>query len=142
PAPARQWPGRPTRQWSGRSVAGPETPVGPRAEPAETARGPRGHHGGVSSPMTVSSALRKAWWVLVLGAVLGAVVGLVVDLRLAGADYTSSSQVLISGGGSAESSDAAYNSNQYINQRMSTYAQLASSDQVVVPASKQLGIDS
>ena len=47
--------------------------------------------------MTVSSALRKAWWVLVLGAVLGAVVGLVVDLRLAGADYTSSSQVLISG---------------------------------------------
>ena len=92
--------------------------------------------------MTVSSALRKAWWVLVLGAVLGAVVGLVVDLRLAGADYTSSSQVLISGGGSSDSSDSAYNSNEYINQRMSTYAQLASSDQVVVPASKQLGIDS
>ena len=92
--------------------------------------------------MTVSSALRKAWWVLVLGAVLGAVVGLVVDLRLAGADYTSSSQVLISGGGSSNSSDSAYNTNQYINQRMSTYAQLASSDQVVVPASRQLGIDS
>ncbi len=132
----------PARSRAGRSVARPATPVGSRAEPPETARGPRGHHGGVSSPMTVSSALRKAWWVLVLGAVLGAVVGLVVDLRLAGADFTSSSQVLISGGGSSDSSDSAYNANQYINQRMSTYAQLASSDQVIQPASRQLGIDS
>ena len=39
--------------------------------------------------MTVTSALRKAWWVLVLGAVLGAVVGLVVDLRVSGQGYTS-----------------------------------------------------
>ncbi len=91
--------------------------------------------------MTVTSTLRRAWWLPVLGVVLGAALGLYLGLQLVGAGYTSTSQVLISGGGTPDSSDSAYNSNQYINQRMSTYAQFASSDQVVTPAGRELGVD-
>lgn len=89
----------------------------------------------------VRTAGRTARWFLLGGAVLGAVVGLVVGLRLAGADYTSSAQVLLGPADAVDKSSSTYDNNQYVNQRMSTYAQIATSDRVTGPAARQLGGD-
>jgi capsular polysaccharide biosynthesis protein len=69
------------------------------------------------------------------------VVGGYLSNRLNNAVYTSSSQVLMTGQGDPAQPDSAYSSNQYVNQRMTTYAQIASSAQVTAPAAKALGTD-
>ncbi len=89
----------------------------------------------------VRTAGRTARWFLLGGAILGAVVGLVVGLRLAGADYTSSAQVLLGPADAVDKSSSTYDNIQYVNQRMSTYAQIATSDRVTGPAARQLGGD-
>jgi capsular polysaccharide biosynthesis protein len=85
-----------------------------------------------------------AWWqwLLAAGAVVGLLVGAYFSNRLSNAVYTSSAQVLMTGQGDPEQPDTAYTSNQYVNQRMTTYAQIASSAQVTGPAAQSLGTDS
>lgn len=89
--------------------------------------------------MTATFALRRAWWLVVLGAVLGAVVGLLLDLATSGPGTVSSSETLVSGNGTSNASDT-YNAEQYVSQRASTYAQFVTSDAVLRPASQELGI--
>jgi capsular polysaccharide biosynthesis protein len=84
-----------------------------------------------------------AWWqwLLAAGVVLGLVAGGYFGNRMSNAVYTSSAQVLMTGQGDPEQPDTAYTSNQYVNQRMTTYAQIASSAQVTAPAAQALGTD-
>lgn len=89
---------------------------------------------------TYSSWLRRRWWVVGLCLVLGLALGLGSGLRLAGSGYSSSAQLLISGGGSpGDQSDSAYDSN-YLDQRMPLYAQAATSGDVLAAASRRLGV--
>ena len=85
-----------------------------------------------------------AWWqwLLAAGVVIGLVAGGYLGNRFANAVYTSSSQVLMTGQSDPTQPDTAYASNQYVNQRMTTYAQIASSAQVTAPAAQSLGTDS
>jgi capsular polysaccharide biosynthesis protein len=84
-----------------------------------------------------------AWWqwLLAAGAVVGLLAGAYFSNRLSNAVYTSSAKVLMTGQGDPEQPDTAYTSNQYVNQRMTTYAQIASSAQVTGPAAQSLGTD-
>jgi capsular polysaccharide biosynthesis protein len=84
-----------------------------------------------------------AWWqwLLAAGVVIGLLGGAYFSNRLSNAVYTSSAQVLMTGQGDPEQPDTAYTSNQYVNQRMTTYAQIASSAQVTAPAAQALGTD-
>lgn len=81
-------------------------------------------------------------WLVAAGAVVGLVAGFFVGNRAANSPYTSSAEVLMTGQGDPTQVDSAYSSNQYVNQRMSTYAQIASSAQVTGPAARALGTDS
>jgi capsular polysaccharide biosynthesis protein len=85
-----------------------------------------------------------AWWqwLLAAGVVIGLLGGAYFSNRLSNAVYTSSAEVLMTGQGDPEQPDTAYTSNQYVNQRMTTYAQIASSAQVTTPAAQALGTDS
>jgi capsular polysaccharide biosynthesis protein len=85
-----------------------------------------------------------AWWqwLLAAGVVIGLLGGAYFSNRLSNAVYTSSAEVLMTGQGDPEQPDTAYTSNQYVNQRMTTYAQIASSAQVTGPAAQALGTDS
>ncbi|MET0237491.1 MAG: hypothetical protein ABW224_22785 [Kibdelosporangium sp.] len=85
-----------------------------------------------------------AWWhwLLAAGVVIGLLGGAYLSNRMNNAVYISASQVLMTGQGDPEQPDSAYTSNQYVNQRMTTYAQIASSAQVTGPAAQSLGIDS
>jgi capsular polysaccharide biosynthesis protein len=80
-------------------------------------------------------------WLLAAGVVVGLLAGAYFGNRLGNAVYTSSAQVLMTGQGDPEQPDTAYTSNQYVNQRMTTYAQVASSAQVTGPAAQALGTD-
>lgn len=80
-------------------------------------------------------------WLLAAGVVIGLVAGAYLSNKLTNAVYTSSSQVLMTGQGDPTQPDTAYSANQYVNQRMSTYAQIASSAQVTAPAAQSLGVD-
>ncbi|TCO65129.1 YveK family protein [Actinocrispum wychmicini] len=80
-------------------------------------------------------------WLLAAGVVVGLLGGAYLSNKLTNAVYTSSSQVLMTGQGDPTQPDTAYTSNQYVNQRMSTYAQIASSAQVAAPAAQSLGVD-
>jgi capsular polysaccharide biosynthesis protein len=84
-----------------------------------------------------------AWWqwLLAAGVVIGLLTSGYLSGRLANALYTSSSQVLMTGQGDPAQPDSAYASNQYVNQRMTTYAQIVSSAQVTVPAAQAVGTD-
>lgn len=84
-----------------------------------------------------------AWWqwLLAAGVVIGLLGGAYFSNRLSNAVYTSSSQVLMTGQSDPAQPDTAYASNQYVNQRMTTYAQIASSAQVTSPAAQALGTD-
>ncbi|ONI73138.1 hypothetical protein ALI144C_45170 [Actinosynnema sp. ALI-1.44] len=85
-----------------------------------------------------------AWWqwLLAAGVVVGLLGGVYFSNRLSNAVYTSSSQVLMTGQSDPAQPDTAYASNQYVNQRMTTYAEIASSAQVTGPAAQVLGTDS
>lgn len=80
-------------------------------------------------------------WLLAAGVLIGLAGGGYVGNKMANAEYTSSSQVLVTGQANAEQLDGAYASNQYANQRMTTYAQIVSSAQVTGPAAQVLGTD-
>jgi capsular polysaccharide biosynthesis protein len=80
-------------------------------------------------------------WLAAAGVVVGLVAGFYVGNRAANSPYTSSAEVLMTGQGDPTQVDSAYSSNQYVNQRMSTYAQIASSAQVTAPAARALGTD-
>nr|WP_042177673.1 hypothetical protein [Kibdelosporangium sp. MJ126-NF4]CEL12753.1 Tyrosine-protein kinase EpsD [Kibdelosporangium sp. MJ126-NF4]CTQ93513.1 Tyrosine-protein kinase EpsD (EC 2.7.1.112) [Kibdelosporangium sp. MJ126-NF4] len=84
-----------------------------------------------------------AWWqwLLAAGVVVGLIGGAYFSNRLSNAVYTSSSQVLMTGQSDPAQPDTAYASNQYVNQRMTTYAQIATSAQVTGPAAQVLGTD-
>ncbi|MEV4311893.1 hypothetical protein [Actinocrispum sp. NPDC049592] len=84
----------------------------------------------------------KWWhWLIAAGVVVGLVAGGYLSNKFANAVYTSTSQVLMTGQGDPAQPDTAYSSNQYVNQRMTTYAQIASSAQVTAPAAQTLGTD-
>lgn len=79
-------------------------------------------------------------WVIVAGLLAGALIGLVLG-QSAGTSV-STSELLVSGSISLDpNTDTALQSNQYVSQRMPTYAQLASSDVVTGPATEQLGLE-
>lgn len=84
-----------------------------------------------------------AWWqwLLAAGVVVGLLGGAYYSNRLSNAVYTSASEVLMTGQSDPNQPDTAYTSNQYVNQRMTTYAQIASSAQVTAPAAQALGVD-
>ncbi|ALG14095.1 hypothetical protein [Kibdelosporangium phytohabitans] len=84
-----------------------------------------------------------AWWqwLLAAGVVVGLLGGVYFSNRLSNAVYTSSSQVLMTGQSDPAQPDTAYASNQYVNQRMTTYAEIAASAQVTGPAAQVLGTD-
>ena len=88
-------------------------------------------------------SLRAPWWawVLVAGLVVGGAGGGWLSHHLDAKPYTSSSQVLVSGRFTDNQVDSAYTSNQYVDQRMSTYAAVANSEQVTGPAARQLHSD-
>ncbi|HWE91244.1 MAG TPA: hypothetical protein VG317_17420 [Pseudonocardiaceae bacterium] len=86
-------------------------------------------------------AVRWRRWVIVVGFVVGAAGGWYGYHHEITAPYTSSSQVLINGRFSDNQVDSAYTADQYVDQRMSTYAEIASSEQVAGPAAKVVGVD-
>ncbi|MCD2191156.1 hypothetical protein [Actinomycetospora soli] len=89
----------------------------------------------------IGALLRRRWRALVVGALLGAGVGLLVaDVAAASGDL-STSQVLLSAGIEAtRGSAASASTNQYVNQRMATDAELVTSDVVLFPAARELGM--
>lgn len=80
-------------------------------------------------------------WLAVAGLLVGLLAGGYLGNRMSNALYTSAAQVLMTGQGDPTQPDTAYTSNQYVNQRMTTYAQIASSAQVTAPAAQALGTD-
>ncbi|MET0136613.1 MAG: hypothetical protein ABW215_23740 [Kibdelosporangium sp.] len=91
----------------------------------------------------MKSLRNVAWWqwLAAAGLVVGLLAGGYLGNRMSNAVYTSSAQVLMTGQGDPTQPDTAYTSNQYVNQRMTTYAQIASSAQVTAPAAQALGAD-
>jgi capsular polysaccharide biosynthesis protein len=87
-------------------------------------------------------AVRWWGWAIVVGVVLGVVVGIAGYLKIADAPYTASTQVLVTGRFSDSQVDSALSANQYVDQRMSTYAEVADSEQVTGPAARDLRTDS
>lgn len=88
----------------------------------------------------MKQTVRAARWMIVVGLVIGAVVGLAVDLNLDHRTVSATSQITLSNGAvGAESADAADTNNEYITNKMATYATLATSDDVLGPASAALG---
>lgn len=81
-------------------------------------------------------------WLAVAGLLVGLAAGGYLGNKMSNAPYTSTAQVLMTGQGDPTQPDTAYTSNQYVNQRMTTYAQIASSTQVTAPAAQALGTDS
>ncbi|MCD2198137.1 hypothetical protein LQ327_32685 [Actinomycetospora endophytica] len=85
-------------------------------------------------------AARTMRRLLVLGALLGALIGLFAGLLLDRSTVSSESQIVFSvGTGINGSADAAATENQYLGNRMTTYAELTQSDRVLGPAARQLG---
>ncbi|WP_031466266.1 YveK family protein [Sciscionella sediminilitoris] len=84
--------------------------------------------------------LRDNWWLTatLAGALLGVLVMLGVSLYLGTRPVTATAQILATPGPSKSGSDI-YTADQYVSQRMSTYAGLATSDRVVQPAAAGLG---
>jgi len=92
--------------------------------------------------MESMKGLRRWWWLLGIALVFGAGVGLAIHDRIASAETTSRSEVLVTGLFTDEEVDNAFTSNQYVNQRMSTYAEIASSELVAAAAADALGVES
>lgn len=78
---------------------------------------------------------------LVVGAIIGLIVGGGIGYYLNKQPYTATSQILVSARDTSDSDSGGgdvYSGDQYVSQRMSTYAQVATSDQVVQPAANVL----
>jgi capsular polysaccharide biosynthesis protein len=77
---------------------------------------------------------------LLLGVLLGALAGLLAGLHLDRAPVVSESQVVLSVGPAFRAStDAASTEDQYLSNRLTTYADLALSDRVLGPVAQQMG---
>jgi capsular polysaccharide biosynthesis protein len=87
--------------------------------------------------------LRVRWWtwVLVAGLVAGGAGGYWLCHHLNAKPSTSTSQVLVSGRFTDNQVDSSYTANQYVDQRMSTYAAVADSEEVTGPAARALRSD-
>lgn len=84
--------------------------------------------------------LRSVRWVVVVGMVVGALVGLFLDLHLDRLPVSSTAQLVVSDGtGAPASSDAAATEASYLANKMPTYAQFATSDDVLGPAAAAVG---
>jgi capsular polysaccharide biosynthesis protein len=78
--------------------------------------------------------------VLVVGVLLGGLAGLGAGLGLARSTVASTAEILVSvGPGIQGSADAVATEDQYLSNRMTTYAALAVSDRVLGPAAGRLG---
>jgi capsular polysaccharide biosynthesis protein len=86
-------------------------------------------------------ALRWWGWAIVAGVLLGVLAGFAGYQQIVGAPYVSSAQVLVTGRFSDSQVDSALSANQYVDQRMSTYAEVATSEQVTGPVARVLGSD-
>lgn len=84
------------------------------------------------------------WWVPVLAIVVGSTLGYLA-VGATASDPSSTSAVLVLGtfppDPEVNAADAALSSNQYVNQRMPTYPQIAVSDIVTGPATEELGLE-
>ncbi len=88
----------------------------------------------------VRAALRSARWVLVVLILVGAVGGLLLDLHLDRQPESSTAQLVVADAtGAPASSDSAKTVQSYIENQMSTYATLATSDDVLGPAATGAG---
>jgi capsular polysaccharide biosynthesis protein len=77
---------------------------------------------------------------LLLGVLLGALAGLAAGLHLDRAPVVSESQVVLSVGPAFRgSTDAVSTEDQYLSDRMTTYAELALSDRVLGPVAQRMG---
>jgi capsular polysaccharide biosynthesis protein len=87
-----------------------------------------------------SAVVRSARWVLVVGIVVGALIGLVLDIGLDRSSVSSGAQLeVVDATGAPPGSDAAQTESSYIANQMTTYAQLATSDDVLEPAAAAAG---
>lgn len=87
------------------------------------------------------SGFRRWWWLLVVGAVVGTIAGWATVSRAAAAQSISSAEIVITGQLSEDRVDSALTSNQYVNQRMSTYVRIVTSELVVADAAQRAGLD-
>jgi capsular polysaccharide biosynthesis protein len=86
------------------------------------------------------SGTKRWWfWVVLAGLLIGAAAGGAGSYVLSHRPYTSFAEILVTG--QATDTDSAFASNQYVSRQMTTYAQIASSEQVARPAAKTLGGD-
>jgi capsular polysaccharide biosynthesis protein len=83
--------------------------------------------------------LRRRWRSLVVGAVLGAAIGFLVAHTASASADVSTSRVLLSIGPTVTRSSSP-GANQYVNQRIATDAELVTSDAVLSPAARDLGV--
>ncbi len=88
----------------------------------------------------MTAVVRRTAWV-VLVAVLFGVLGAAYVVRANAKGVVSTAQLVVTGRASASSQDTPYTANQYVSQRMSTYAAVATSDVVLDPAAQSLGVD-
>lgn len=79
---------------------------------------------------------RRLWWVVLLAAVLGAIAGGVVQM-LHKTEYTSTARLFVSTQAGTSVADA-YQNNQFSQERVFSYAGLATSEQVAVRAIDEL----
>lgn len=89
----------------------------------------------------MTAVLRRGVWIIVVVAVLFANLAAIFVIRADGKGVTSQAQLVVTGRAATSSQDSAYTASQYVNQRMSTYAEVATSDVVLQPAANALGVD-
>ncbi|HEY2222568.1 hypothetical protein [Actinomycetospora sp.] len=88
----------------------------------------------------VTTVLRSARWVLVVGLLAGALAGLLLDLHLDRSPASSDAQLVLSNGtATPASSEKASTEASYIANQTPTYAALATSDDVLGPAAASVG---
>lgn len=87
----------------------------------------------------MTAALRRTALVILVAVLCGFLAAAYV-VRANAKGVTSTAQLVITGRATASSQDTPYSANQYVNQRMSTYAALATGDIVVDPAAQSIGL--
>ncbi len=78
---------------------------------------------------TVISAIRRRWWVLVITALVGVFVGNLVSTH-AVREYTATTRLFVAATGGGNSSSEAYSGGQFSEQRVQSYAQMISGQQL------------
>ncbi|WP_100499814.1 polysaccharide biosynthesis tyrosine autokinase [Geodermatophilus chilensis] len=85
------------------------------------------------------AALRRMWWVVVVGALLGGLAGAAVGL-LATPRYTTQTQFFVSTADSASTSEA-FAGSQFAQQRVASYAGLLEGEELAARVIDDLGLD-